>query len=184
MTDQVVIRAGRHSDLATLVAIYNHYVVHTHATYDTEPISMRDREEWLAQYQETGPHRLFVAECENDVIGYTTSSVFHPKPIYRHSIEIGIYVDPDYTGSGIGSKLYETLFTALAEEPDAERLVAGITLPNEASVALHQKFGFETVGTFHRASDRRGEFYDLCWFDRSARPTTSQDRLDSKTGVN
>jgi len=114
---------------------------------------MRDREEWLAQYQETGPHRLFVAECENDVIGYTTSSVFHPKPIYRHSIEIGIYVDPDYTGSGIGSKLYETLFTALAEEPDAERLVAGITLPNEASVALHQKFGFETVGTFHRASD-------------------------------
>lgn len=106
MTEQVVIRAGRHSDLATLVAIYNHYVA------------------------------------------------------------------PDHTGSGIGSKLCETLFAALAEEPDAERLVAGITLPNEASVALQQKFGFETVGIFHRASDRRGEFYDLCWFDRSARLTT------------
>ena len=169
MSEEIGIRAGRHSDLATLTAIYNHYVVHTHATYDTEPIKVCDREEWLAQYHETGPHRLFIAELDGHVIGYTTSSVFHPKPIYRHSIEIGIYVAPDHTGAGIGSKLYETLFSALADEPEAERLVAGITLPNEASVALHQKFGFETVGTFHRASDRRGEFYDLRWFDRPAR---------------
>ena len=169
MSDAVTIRAATRADVPKLAAIYNHYVVHSHATFDVELVSLEARFEWFAHFSLSGPYRLLVADHAGEILGYATSSAFHPKQVYERSIEVGIYVTSNSFRHGVGTMLYEELFSSLSMEPSVERLVAGVTLPNDASVALHLKFGFKPVGTFRRVSHRNGNFLDLCWLDRPAR---------------
>jgi len=168
MSSAITVRGGVRDDLGALVEIYNYYVVHSHSTFDLEPFAVEERIGWLESFSGSGPYRLFVAERDQTIVGYATSSAFHPKRVYERSIEVGIYVAPEMSRLGIGSALYGRLLPALSDERTVERIVAGITLPNAASIALHEKFGFEPVGTFRRASRRLDTYYDLCWLDRPA----------------
>ena len=78
---------------------------------------------------------------------------------------MSIYLAPDALGRGIGSRLYEELFTAIAGE-DVHRAYAGITLPNPGSVALHEKFGFQSIGVYHEVGRKFGRYWDVEWFER------------------
>ena len=82
-------------------------------------------------------------------------------------------------GNGIGSRLYAALFDSLKDE-DIERVVAGITLPNPASVRLHRRFGFRLVGTFHRVGRKFERFWDVSWFERPLRAEGSPDPGSSR----
>ncbi|HLK43278.1 MAG TPA: GNAT family N-acetyltransferase [Thermoleophilia bacterium] len=163
--DNLVVRPGRAEDLAALTDLYNHYVVHTAITFDIEPFSIEARADWFAHYRSDGPHRLLVASTGDTVAGYATSSPFRQKAAYATTVETSVYCHPDWKGRGIGSALYTELFAALAGE-DVRRACAGITLPNEASIALHRKFGFHDVGVHTEVGRKLGQFWDVLMLER------------------
>lgn len=166
VTDHPVqVRAGEVADLGQLTHIYNHYVVNSHATFDLTAFSVPARQRWFDQYATTGPHRLLVAASATDVLGYVTSSRFREKAAYATSVETTVYTRPEVAAQGIGSMLYVALFALLAGE-EVHRALAGIVLPNDASLALHAKFGFSMVGTFREVGRKFDSWWDVCWLAR------------------
>jgi phosphinothricin acetyltransferase len=159
------IRLARASDLERLTEIYNYYVINTPITFDLEPFSVAERCEWFRHYSAFGPHRLLLAETDGLVVGYVTSSRFRPKAAYETSVETSIYFAPEATGRGMGTALYAALFAALAEE-DLHRAYAGVTLPNPASLALHRKFGFRSIGVYREVGRKFGKYWDVEWFEK------------------
>jgi phosphinothricin acetyltransferase len=161
----VSVRPAAEDDLEAINDIYNHYVVETHITFDDEPVLMDSRREWFSHYAATGRHRLLVAVEGKTVIGFASSSRFRPKPGYLTSVETSIYLAPDATGKGAGGKLYAELFKAIEGE-DLHRAYAGIALPNPASIALHEKFGFKRVALFSEQGRKFGRYWDVAWFEK------------------
>lgn len=161
----VQVRAAQARDLAQLNDIYNHYVRTTHVTFDVESVSMSSRMDWFAGFRDTGPHRLMVAVDDDLVLGYAASKEFRPRPAYRTSVETSVYCRPDATGRGVGSALYGRLFDRLAGEP-LHRAYAGVALPNDASLALHRRFGFTEVGTFSEVGHKFDRYWDVLWLEK------------------
>jgi phosphinothricin acetyltransferase len=167
---RVRVRPATPEDLPAVVAIYNHYVLNTPATFEVAPVGVADRAEWFGEHSRGGRHRLLVALGEDEaVLGWATTSPFRPRAAYATTVESSVYCRPEATGQGVGSTLYAALFEAIAAE-DLERIVAGITLPNPASVALHRRFGFTPVGTFTRIGRKFGTYWDVAWFERPHHP--------------
>jgi len=163
----VEIRRGEARDLAGIVEIINHYVVETPITFDVEPFTVATRRPWFDQFHASGRHRLFVAERGGRVLGWSASGPFRAKAAYETTAEASVYTAPGEGGRGLGTKLYERLFEALRGE-DLHRLVAGITLPNEASLRLHARMGFERVGVFTQNGRKFGRYWDVAWHQRPA----------------
>ena len=164
-TGDLIIRAAELPDVAALTALYNHYIEHTVITFDLQPWTVEQRMEWFGHYAETGPHRLLVGERAGEVIGYAGSSMFRPKAAYGRSVETSIYLHPDRVGRGDGSRLYQALLAALATEP-VHRAYAGVSLPNDGSIKLHRRLGFESVGVFREVGYKFGRYVDVEWFER------------------
>ncbi|MFI6639371.1 GNAT family N-acetyltransferase [Streptomyces sp. NPDC050504] len=164
---EVQVRPGTEADLTALTELYNHYIRETAITFDTEPITPDERRPWLLSHPEDGPHRLLVArDVQNDrLLGYATSSPFRPKAAYATSVEVSVYCAPDAGGRGVGTLLYKALFEALADE-DVHRAYAGITVPNEASVRLHERFGFAHTGTHGEVGRKFGAYWDVAWYEK------------------
>ncbi len=159
-----IIRTGTKADLPALVGIMNHYIMHSHATFDTEPYTIEERVSWFESYG-AGPYRLLVAEDSNQLLGCCYSSRYRLKPAFDMTVETSIYLNPVYQGRGIGTSLYKALFRHLEAQP-VHLAVAGIALPNEASIALHRKFGFEEVGTFREYARKGERLISSTWFQR------------------
>jgi phosphinothricin acetyltransferase len=159
------IRDAAASDLPALTSLYNHYVEHSPATFDIEPFSVEARQEWFQHYAPTGPYRLLVAIDGGTLVGYASSSRFRLKPAYDPSVEVTVYLQPDLTGGGIGTELYQRLFAELSSEP-LHRAYAAITQPNPASVALHRNFGFTDVGTMTEVGRKFEKWWDVLMMQR------------------
>jgi phosphinothricin acetyltransferase len=159
------IRSATAADLPDLLEIYNHYVLQTPITFDVEPISMEQRRVWLQQFAQTGRHRLWVAESAGRLVGYAGTHQFRAKQAYEASVETTIYCAPGAQGRGIGRALYDALFEALRAE-DIRSFIAGITLPNPASIALHQRVGFTLSGTMHAVGRKFGSYWDVAWYEK------------------
>jgi phosphinothricin acetyltransferase len=106
-----------------------------------------------------------VAVSDGRVIGYACSSRFRHKAAYETSVETSIYLAPESVGRGAGSRLYEELFETL-EGDDVHRAYAGIALPNPASVALHERFGFKRVAHYTEQGRKFGRYWDVAWYER------------------
>jgi len=161
----ITLRPAIRADLPRLTEIYNHYVIHTPVTFDIEPYTVEKRETWFNQFAGSGRYRLLVAEENGAVVGYAGTTRFRPKAAYETTVETTIYCDQRAIGKGIGSQLYGALFDAIQHE-DIRRIVAGYTLPNPASAALHQRFGFQRVGVFTENGRKFGSFWDVAWNER------------------
>jgi phosphinothricin acetyltransferase len=164
-----VVRAALLADVPALTDIYNHYVRTSGVTFDTTEFTVEARHEWFSHYATTGPHRLLVAVdggSAGTVLGYATSSPFRPKPGYVTSVETSVYLRPDAIGRGLGTLLYRAIFDALAGQ-DLHRAYAGVALPNDASVRLHERLGFREIGTFVEVGRKFGRYWDVLWFERS-----------------
>jgi len=166
VTGGVTVRAGAEADLPALTRIYNHFVEHTVATFDVEAFTTEGRREWFSHYAATGPHRLLVADVDGRVTGYATSGTFRLKPAYARTVETTIYLDPSATGRGIGSHLYGELLDVVSAA-GMHRAYAGVALPNDASEALHRRFGFRDVGTFTEVGWKQGRWVDVRWYERA-----------------
>jgi phosphinothricin acetyltransferase len=151
------------------VAVYNPYVTDTAVTFETVPVRPEDRAAWLDAHLSGGRHRIVVAEdADRQLVGWATTSPFRARAAYSTTVESSVYCAPGSVGQGIGSRLYEVLFRSIQGE-DVERIVAGVTLPNPASIALHRHFGFQPVGVFTRVGRKLGRYWDVAWFERPLR---------------
>jgi phosphinothricin acetyltransferase len=164
---EIRIRSAQRADLARLTEIYNYYVVNTPVTFDVEPYTVERRESWFEQFGAAGRHRLLVAEGDAGVVGYAGTMRWRPKAAYDTTVETTIYCAPEAVGKGTGSRLYAALFEALRGE-DIHRFVAGYTLPNSATAALHERLGFKVVGEFSEVGRKFGKYWDVCWTERPA----------------
>lgn len=162
------IRPAIKDDLPRLTEIYNHYVIHTPVTFDIEPYTVERRAAWFEQFRPHGRYRLLVAENGAGIFGYAGTTRFRPKPAYDSTVETSIYCAADSVHRGTGSALYRALFEALIGE-DIHRIVAGYTMPNPASAALHSKFGFKPVGVFRENGRKFGRYWDVAWLERPLR---------------
>ena len=165
---EVVLRPATPEDLPALNALYNHYVEAGPVTFDVVPTTVEERRPWLAKFA-GGRHRLFVAVAAGEggaLLGYAGAMPFRPKAAYETSVETTIYLAPDAAGRGLGGRLYAHLFDALQGE-DLHRAYAGITLPNEASIRLHERFGFERVGLFRQVGRKHGRYWDVAWYEKA-----------------
>jgi phosphinothricin acetyltransferase len=165
---KVQVSPADEGDLTALTAIYNHYIRETPITFDITPATAEERRPWLLSHLENGPHRLLVARIPGPsgrIFGYATSSPFRAKAAYATSVETSIYLAPDAGGHGIGTLLYKRLFETLECE-DVHRAYAGVTLPNEASVRIHRRFGFRQVGVYEEVGRKFGVYHDVAWFEK------------------
>jgi phosphinothricin acetyltransferase len=171
--DEYAIRAATLDDLDALTDIYNHYIVNTAITFDLQTFTAGERRGWFDDHRTSGPHRLLVAIDRDDrCLGYASSSRWRPKPAYNTTVETSVYCHPDAVGRGCGTALYAALFAVLENE-DVHRSVAGVSLPNPASLALHENFGFRPVGVFHAVGRKFDKFWDVAWFERPLRSNTN-----------
>ena len=164
-TDNVCIRHAKQADLAQINDIYNYYVINTPITFDFEPVRPEERALWFKRYAESGPYQLFVAEWEGRVLAYADSHAFRAKRAYDTTVEFTVYCAHDATGRGIGTHLYTALFQAI-EGQDLRLVIAGITLPNEASLRLHERFGFTPAGVMHEVGRKFDRLWDVGWFEK------------------
>lgn len=162
------VRPASLDDLPAVVELYNHHVEHGVATFDETPTTVEDRVAWFQTYSTSGPHRLLVADVGNHtpaIAGCAYSSPYRQHPAFAETVELGIYLAPDRLGQGLGTQLYAQLIDDLASEP-VHRAVAAIALPNEASVRLHRRFGFEDVGVFDEYATKWGRRISSLWMQR------------------
>jgi phosphinothricin acetyltransferase len=162
----VTIRSATPNDLPALTDIYNHYVLNTAITFDLEPFTPEERRPWFDAHQTSGRYRLLVATDNGGAcVGYATSSRWRPKPAYDTTAEASVYCRPDAVRAGVGTALYQALFEILSSE-DVTTVVAGVALPNPASISFHERFGFTPVGVFHAVGRKFDKYWDVAWFER------------------
>jgi len=147
------------ADAASVATIYNHYIINSHATFEVEPIDefeMRTRiDDFLSRN-----FPFFVCEDEDQMIGYAYGRQFRPRPAYKHAIETSVYTMNGHGGRGVGTILYDELIAEIRRR-DFHTAIGGISLPNEASVRLHEKFGFQKVAHFREVGLKFGRWIDV-----------------------
>jgi phosphinothricin acetyltransferase len=157
--EEIIILPVAADDAAPISRIYNHYVTDSIVTFEEEPVTaaeMRARIEAIL----SASLPWFVAVDGAEVVGYAYASAWKPRRGYRFSVEVTVYLDPARAHSGIGSKLYAKLLPALASA-GFHSAMGGIALPNDASVRLHEKFGFEKVAHFKESGMKFGRWIDV-----------------------
>ena len=162
---ELSIRPAVRTDLPRVTDIYNYYVINTPVTFDMEPYTVERRAAWFDQFGPTGRYRLVVAEENGMALGYAGTMRFRPKAAYETTVETTIYCAQEAIGKRIGSLLYGALFDAIKNE-DVHRIVAGYTLPNDASAALHARCGFKPVGIYTEVGRKFGRYWDVQWTER------------------
>jgi phosphinothricin acetyltransferase len=166
MPENLVIREASLADAPALLAIYRPYVEETAVSFELVPPTV---EEFAARIAKVLPvWQWLVAEREGRCIGYAYGSRHRERPGYRWSVEVSAYVEAGHQRQGIGRTLYLQLFEALADKGFCNAY-AGITLPNEASIALHQAVGFRPIGVFPAVGRKFGRWQDVAWFHRGLR---------------
>ena len=163
--EPVTIEPGAEGDLPAIVEILNHMIMNSNATLMTEPLTVAGRLAWFRDFGPAGPGRIFVARRGGRVIGYAASRPYRPGEAFRETVEFSVVLAPDSRGQGAGTALYQALIDSLADE-QVRVALAGIVLPNEASVALHRKAGFTEVGVFHDYAIKNGQYLSSVWMER------------------
>jgi phosphinothricin acetyltransferase len=153
------IRPAEHADAAAVAAIYNHYVATTCITFETEPVSPDDMAGRIGEAREATLPWL-VAVDGDAIVGYAYASKWKGRCAYRYSVESTVYLDPACTGRGHGKALYVALVDALRER-GLHAVIGGIALPNEASIALHERLGFEKVAHFKQVGFKQERWIDV-----------------------
>jgi phosphinothricin acetyltransferase len=164
---RVKVTAGTADDLPAIVGILNYTAASSIARFETGPVSVAERREWFGQFCATGPYRLVVAREGDQVRGYACSQRYRDLEAFRETVEVSIALDVSSRGQGVGTALYRALFDRLAVEPSVHVALAGIALPNDASVALHRKFGFTEVGVFREYAIKNGQYISSVWMQRA-----------------
>ena len=160
----IEIRNAQVEDAANLVAIYAPYVEKTAITFETQVPTVEDFETRIKKTMKKFPY--LVAIEEGQIVGYAYASTYYARAAYDWTVELSVYVQKEARGKGVGTLLY----TALEEELTArgfKNFLACIALPNPASIALHEKRGYEQVAHFKKVGYKFGTWHDIVWLQKS-----------------
>jgi len=158
-----MIRDASDQDGRACAAIYAPYVTDTAITFELNPPSADEMAQRIAAAQ--CRHAWLVLDVDARVVGYAYGTPYKARPAYRWSCEVSVYLELGRRRTGGGRALYTALFDRLAAR-GYRTLVAGMTLPNDASVGLHHAMGFEPVGTYRRVGWKQGRWHDVAWTQR------------------
>ena len=161
MTD-VIVRSASARDAEVIARIYNYYIENTVVTFEEEPVSAQAMAIRVAEVQSLSLPWL-VAEAENTVVGYAYANKWKVRSAYRYSVETTIYLEHGYEGRGAGTALYSAVLPILRAR-GIHVVIGGAALPNEASVALHEKLGFERVATFRQVGFKHDRWVDVAYW--------------------
>jgi L-amino acid N-acyltransferase YncA len=150
-------------DAAACANIYAPFVTDSAISFEDDPPSEPEMRGRIAAL--TARYPWLVAEDRGRVLGYAYASPHRDRAAYRWAADVAIYVAPEHQGRGVGRALYEALFELLGAQ-GVRMACAGITLPNEASVALHVRLGFQLVGSYRRIGWKLGAWHDVAWYQR------------------
>ncbi len=162
--EELRIRDASEDDAEACAAIYAPYVTDTAVSFELVPPTPAEMADRIASAARA--HAWLVLEHEAAVIGYAYGGPFKSREAYRWSCEVSVYLERGHHRRGGGRALYQALFERLATR-GFRTVVAGMTLPNDASVALHRSLGFEPVGTYRRIGWKFGQWRDVAWTQRS-----------------
>lgn len=159
-----IIRPAREADAPSLVRIYNHFIRETVVTFEEEEIAAAEMWSRVAEVQEAALPWL-VAEEDGEVVGYAYATTWKARSAYRFSVESSVYLDPTAGGRGLGSRLYAALLPLL-EVRGVHAVIGGVALPNDASIALHEKFGFRKVAHFEQTGFKFDRWIDVAYWEK------------------
>jgi L-amino acid N-acyltransferase YncA len=164
LKEEVTIRNIIEADAQAVAEIYNHYITQTIITFEEEAVSPSEIYHRIQEVQSFSLPWL-VAEHAGEIVGYAYASKWKGRYAYRFSTEVTVYVASDRMGHGIGTKLYNQLLPELRDN-HVHVAVAGIALPNEASVLFHEKFGFAKVAHFREVGFKFNRWIDVGYWQR------------------
>lgn len=157
-----MIRPVSAEDASAIVSIYNYYIQHTVITFEEEPLNCADMKKRIIET--TGNYPWLVYELDGEIVGYAYAHLWRERASFRFSVEDSIYLKPGFEGRGIGSALCERLLGELRDS-GIRAVVAGITVPNAASIALHEKFGFVQTGVFKEIGYKMDRWLDVGFWE-------------------
>ena len=159
-----MIRDATLNDAAKIVDIYNHYISESVVTFEQEIISADIMQERISKVLDSKLPWL-VAEQDSNIIGYCYATPWKERSAYRFSVEATVYLHPQVKGLGWGSQLYQSLFEQLKQK-QIHAVMGGITLPNEASIKLHEKFGMNKVAHFKQVGYKFEQWLDVGYWQK------------------
>jgi len=160
---RVEIRLAQHDDSEAIRQIYNLEVSTSTVTFDLVPRTTADQLQWLEA--RSGAHAVIVAEVDGEVVGFASLSAFRDRPAYNSTVENSVYVRADRRGTGVGSALLGEL-VSLAAQHGFHTVIARIVGGHDASIGLHQRLGFEVVGTEREVGRKFGKWLDVVVMQR------------------
>jgi L-amino acid N-acyltransferase YncA len=161
------IRLAAPEDAAAVLAIYAPIVRNTAISFEVEPPTLVEMAERIATTLQHLP--WLVCDRQGEILGYVYASAHRVRAAYQWSVDVTVYIHPAARRTGIGRALYTALFALLARQGFFQ-CFAGITLPNPASVGLHESLGFHTIGIYRRVGYKLGAWHDVGWWQRALQP--------------
>lgn len=165
------IRLAAPSDAAAIAALYAPYVTGSAVSFEGKAPDAAEMAERIAKGGDLYP--WLVAEDDGAPIAYAYATAFRPRHAYRFAVEISVYVRQDGQGRGVGGALYGALLPLL-EAQGFTQAIAAVTLPNEASVKLHERLGFVRAGTYEKVGYKLGEWRSVGLWQRPLAPMTAE----------
>ena len=157
------IRPVKLSDAKAILDIYSKYIIETTITFEIDVPSLESFTERIKTISDNFPYIVYE---ENDkIIGYAYVGKFKERAAYKHSVESTVYIDSNHSGKGIGQKLYAELFE-LTKQSGFRNIYAYITLPNEKSLKLHNKFDFHEVGIYKNVGFKHNMLVDVICLEK------------------
>ncbi len=156
------IRKVELQDAAQIAEIYNYYISNTHHTFETEALSAEEMEKRIGEV--SGNYPYLVAEIDGEIQGYVCAAQFKLRQAYQYAVEASIYVRNQQKQKGIGSELYREFLEEL-KETSIHTIIAGIALPNDASIRFHEKLGYEKVAHFKEVGYKLGRWVDVGFWE-------------------
>lgn len=158
-----MIREVKLKDAKEIVDIYNYYILNTNITFEENALTADEMEERIIE--KTAKHPWIVYEKDGQVIGYAYLSQWHGRSAYRFSKEASIYLDINEKGNGIGKILFEKLLER-AKEYKVHSIVSGITIPNDASISMHEKYGFKKIAEFEEIGYKNNQWLNVGYWQK------------------
>lgn len=162
----MILRCARVDDAAAIARIYGPYVTGSDISFETEAPDAAAMAQRIAARRSDGLPWIVAQDADGLVTGYAYAAPYHPRHAYRFTVEPTVYVEDTSQARGVGGALYDALIDVLTDL-GYRQAIALIALPNEASEALHRRFGFAHIGTLHSAGYKLGRWIDVALYQRS-----------------